>query len=186
MKPAAAAITLLVHTPDHLRAIMEGGSAYEKKFGVAVAEGVPEFLAGPEVSEEFLARLREAPPPDPWKDGFGVVHRAENRLIGLCSFNGPPDHEGAVEISYGIAPSYEGLGYATEAARLIVARAFADARVQRVRAHTLPQMNASTRVLQKCGFKHHSELTDPVDGPIWRWEIARGAFHSHPATRSSL
>ncbi len=173
---APATIRLLPHTPAHLRAIMEGGKTYEEKFGIAVAEGVPEFLAGPEVSEAFLTRLREEPAPDPWRDGFGVVHLAENRVIGLCSFNGPPDEEGAIEISYGIAPGYEGRGFATEAARLIMARAFADDRVQRVRAHTLPQTNASTRILQKCGFREHSEVIDPVDGPIWRWEMTRAGF----------
>lgn len=177
-------IELRAHTPAHLRALMEGGAVYEEQFGIKVAAGLPEFLAGPEVSEEFLARLRAAPPPDPWKDGFGVVHVAENRLIGLCSFNGPPDEEGAVEISYGIAPGYEGRGHATEAARLIIARAFADARVRMVRAHTLPQENASTHVLRKCGLTHSCELIDPVDGSVWRWEMQRSDFACHSATPS--
>ena len=181
-----AAIKLFPHTPAHLLALMEGGKIYEEKFGIKVDDAVPESLAGPEVSEAFLSRLRETPAPDPWQDGFGVVHLAEDRLIGLCSFNGPPDEDGAVEISYGIAPRYEGRGYATEAARLIMARAFADDRVQRVRAHTLPQRNASTRILQKCGFKGHREVIDPVDGAIWRWEMARGDFNNHPPTRPAL
>jgi RimJ/RimL family protein N-acetyltransferase len=176
---APTTIRLLLHTPAHLRAIMEGGKIYEAEFGIAVAAGVAAFLAGPEVSEAFLTRLREEPAPDPWRDGFGIVQLAENRLIGFCSFNGPPDDGGAVEISYGIAPGYEGRGYATEAARLILARAFADERVQRICAHTLPQASASTRILQKCGFKGHSELVDPVDGPIWRWEMTRTDFASH-------
>ncbi len=168
-------VRLLAHSPDHLRALMEGGNAYERQFEISVASGVKEFLTGPEVSESFLARLREAVSVDPWRDGFGVVHLADQRLIGLCSFVGPPDAEGGVEISYGIAPEFEGQGYATEAARLLVDHAFANGRVQRVWAHTLPEGNASTRVLQKCGFKRCGELIDPVDGPVWRWERQREA-----------
>ena len=77
-----------------------------------------------------------------------------------------------MEISYGIAPEFEGRGFATEAARLLIAHACASGSVRRVRAHTLPEDNASTRVLRKCGFSRCGELIDPVDGPIWRWERA--------------
>ena len=141
------------------------------QFGISVADGVREFLTGPEVSESFLARLHDATvSADPWRDGFGVVQLIDRRLIGFCSFVGPPDAEGAVEIGYGIAPGFEGQGYATEAARLLIEQAFASDRVRRVRAHTLPERNASTRVLEKCGFQHCGELIDPVDGPVWRWE----------------
>ncbi|MEO6969297.1 MAG: GNAT family N-acetyltransferase [Chthoniobacterales bacterium] len=163
-------IRLLAHTPDHLRALMDGGDAYERQFEISVASGVREFLTGPEVSESFLARLREAVSADPWRDGFGVVQLANQRLIGLCSFGGPPDAEGGVEISYGVAPEFEGQGYATEAARLLMAHAFASGRVRRVWAHTLPEDNASTRILEKCGFKYCGESIDPIDGAIWRWE----------------
>ena len=163
-------IGLLAHTPDHLRALREGGDVYEHQFVIRVATGVKEFLTGPEVSESFLARLDGAVSPDPWRDGFGVVQLADKRLIGLCSFVGPPDAEGGVGISYGIAPAFEGQGFATEAARLLIAHACAIGGVRRVRAHTLPEDNASTQVLRKCGFSRCGELIDSVDGPIWRWK----------------
>ena len=163
-------IRLLAHTPSHLQALLDGGDSYHQQFGISVAAGVKEFLTGPEVSEYFLARLREAVLADPWRDGFGVVQQIDHRLIGLCSFVGPPDAEGGVEISYGIAPEFEGQGYATEAARLLIEQAFASGRVRRVRAHTLPERNASARVLEKCGFQRCGERIDPVDGPIWLWE----------------
>lgn len=163
-------IRLLAHTPSHLRALLEGGNAYESAFAISVADGVSESLTNPEVSESFLARVREAVAADPWRDGFGIVQLKEQRLIGLCGFVGPPDAEGAVEIAYVIAPDFEGQGYATEAAKLLVQYALASGRVRSVRAHTLPVGSASTRVLQKCGFQHCAELIDPVDGPIWRWE----------------
>lgn len=47
--------------------------------------------------------------------------------------------------------------------------------VKLVRAHTLPEANASTRVLTKCGFRHTEDVVDPEDGPVWRWELPRSA-----------
>ena len=166
-------LKLLPHTLEHVRALVDGSDAYERRFGLRVADGVRDFLAGAEVSAAFLERLRVATESDPWKDGFGVVHLADNLLIGLCSFGGPPSRQGTVEISYGIAPSYRGRGFATEATQLIVARAFDDERVRTVQAHTLPEHNASTKVLEKCGFTWQGELMHPEDGLIWRWELQR-------------
>jgi ribosomal-protein-alanine N-acetyltransferase len=164
-------VRLLAHSPDLLRALRENPEDYTSQFGLEIAEGVREFLGGPEVSESFLARLRDATAADPWKDGFGVIHVAQNRLIGLASFNGAPDAEGAVEISYAIAPAYTGRGYATEAARLLIAYATSSGQVRTVRAHTLPEENASTRVLEKCGFQHRGSVNHPEDGLIWLWEL---------------
>jgi ribosomal-protein-alanine N-acetyltransferase len=174
-------IRLVAHTPDHLRALMEGPKSYELRFGRAVADGVREFLIGPEVSEAFLARLRDAASADMWGDGFGVVQLAEDRLIGVCSFNGPPDAEGAVEIAYGIASTYTGRGYATEAAQLLIAHAFSTGHVRLVRAHTLPEHYASTKVLEKCGFRLCGEVVDEVDGPIWCWELPAPNSTNNPA-----
>lgn len=164
-------ITLLVQTPGHLRTLLEGVEAYECRFEIKVAEGVREFLAGPEVSAEFLARLKESAAPDPWKDGFAIFHNADNVIIGLCGFAGPPGADGTVEIAYGIAPGYQNRGYAGETAQELVAFALASGRVRTVCAHTLPENNASTRVLKKCGFTRTGEVTHPDDGLVWRWEM---------------
>jgi RimJ/RimL family protein N-acetyltransferase len=75
-----------------------------------------------------------------------------------------------VEISYGVDPEHQGKGYATEAARALTAYAFSSGMVRVVRAHTLPEPNASTRVLIKCGFHRIGEVIDPEDGLVWRWE----------------
>jgi len=68
-----------------------------------------------------------------------------------------------VEIAYGVVPSCEGRGYATEAARARIHFATGDPRVKRIRAHTRPEANASTRVLAKCGFVYVGPVVDPED-----------------------
>jgi [ribosomal protein S5]-alanine N-acetyltransferase len=134
-----------------------------------IAEGVRDFLLS--ASPEYFAQLQNVTEPDPSKIGFAIVHNIDNVMIGMCGFAAPPDSDGAVEIGYGIAPDYQGKGYASEAAQGLVDFASRDPRVRTIRAHTLMQTNASTRVLEKCGFEKISETVDPENNlPIWRWE----------------
>src|SRR5438132_12320470 len=133
-----------------------------------VADGVRDFLLA--ASPDFVVQLEAATTPDPWKFGFAIVHKIDNLVIGMCGFTGPPDSDGAAEIAYSIAPSYQGKGYATEAARALIDYAISDRRVRAIRAHTLPQVNASTRVLEKCGFKKTCEVVDSENNLVWRWE----------------
>ena len=123
-----------------------------------------------EMSPEWLERIRATTTADPWLHGFRVVLRVSDRVIGSAGFKGPPDADGVVEIAYGIDPEHQGQGFATEAAQAMTAYAWTRAEVRIVRAHTLPEPNASTRVLTKCGFRHVGEYIDPHDGLVWRWE----------------
>jgi [ribosomal protein S5]-alanine N-acetyltransferase len=154
---------------------MEGREAYARSFGIPAAEGFGDYLrnGAPDVSPAWLARLETATAPDPWIDGFALVHIASNTVIGSASFKGAPDSDGVVEIAYGVVPSQQGRGYATEGTRMLVAYAFDDPRVRIVRAHTLPRNDASGRVLTKCGFTRVAQVIDVHDGPVWRWELAR-------------
>ena len=122
------------------------------------------------VSADWLRKLDAATSADPWIHGFTLVLREGDIVVGQCAFKGPPNPEGVVEIAYGIAPDHQGNGYATEAANVLVAYAFASGLVRLVLAHTLPESNASTSVLTKCGFRNVGEVVDPEDGVVWRWE----------------
>lgn len=121
------------------------------------------------VSADWLARV-QSPSVDVWTLGFDMVDRVTDAVFGTCGFVGPPGPDHTVEIAYGVDPAQESKGFATEAAAALTAWAFASGRVRIVRAHTLPQTNASTRVLTKCGFRLVGEAMDPVDGLVWRWE----------------
>lgn len=123
-----------------------------------------------QLSADWLAQLHASSSIDPWVHGFSLVERATGAAVGRCGFKGPPTDDGMVEIAYGIDPDHQGKGYATEAADALVSYALDDFRVRAVWAHTLPQTNASTRVLAKCGFRFIGEVVDPEDGLVWRWE----------------
>ena len=91
-------------------------------------------------------------------------------VIGMCGFAGPPDSDGVVEIAYSIAPDCEGRGYATEAAGALIEFASQSSRVRTISAYTLREINASTHVLEKCGFRKTGELIDSENNPVWRWD----------------
>ena len=154
------------------------GTQSVKLVAVTLAEAIAaiDAMDPPEkaqVSADWLARLHASTEADPWTHGFPLVLRDNDALVGKCGFKGPPAADGTVEIAYCVDPDYQGKGYATEAAEALVAFAFGSGRVRMVRAHTLPQSNASTRVLAQCGVRHISEVIEPEDGLVWRWEKHR-------------
>jgi len=166
-------LSLIPCVPAHIVALIDEPERFEQAAGFPVTAGLREMYTSGEVSPQWLAALRASQGADPWRHGFFLVHREKREAIGAAGFKGPPDEAGTVEIAYGVAPSCEGQGYATEAATALVAFAFTSGLVELVRAHTLPEANASTRVLSKCGFRHVGEVIDPDDGPVWRWERGR-------------
>lgn len=123
-----------------------------------------------QLSADWLAQLHASTSADPWVHGFCLVQRGTGIATGRCGFKGPPSADGVVEIAYCVDADHQGKGYANEAAEALVLYAFGDSRVLVVRAHTLPESNASTRVLTKCGFRYIGEVIDPDDGLVWRWE----------------
>lgn len=164
-------LILASHLPRHLRALVHGAKDFENISGLRVADGIRDQLLS--ASAEFMTRLETAKQSDPWQFGFAVIHKIDNMLIGMGGFPAPPDEEGVAEIAYGIAPSYQGKGYATEVTNALIDFASRDPRVRAICAHTLAKTNASTRVFEKCGFKKISETVDPEnDLPVWRWERA--------------
>ncbi len=170
MSPDTPRLSLIPCTTEHLLGLIQHPERFAELTGFPVAEGLRNFFVSGEVSPEWLAQLEKSSHPDPWRYGFFVLERESHTAIGTAGFKGPPDGADTVEIAYGIVPAFEGRGYATEAAGALVEFASASGEVRLVRAHTLPERNASARVLEKCGFRLLGEVVDPEDGPVWRWE----------------
>jgi ribosomal-protein-alanine N-acetyltransferase len=90
-------------------------------------------------------------------------------LVGWGGFKGSPS-DGVVEVGYEIAEARQGRGLATAATNAMVAEAFADDRVTKVIAHTLPERNASTRVLEKVGFTYEGAAAEHGE-VVWRYAL---------------
>ena len=100
--------------------------------------------------------------------GYFVVDENTREVVGSCAFKSPPTADGIVEIAYFTYPGFEGRGYATAMATKLIALAGGSPMVRQVIAHTLPEPNASTRVLQNAGMTFAGEVIDPDDGRVWR------------------
>lgn len=107
----------------------------------------------------------------PWISYLAFVG---DEMVGGGAFVGPPTAEG-VEIAYFTRSDREGLGHAgrTATALLAIARA-ADATLK-IWAKTLPEENASTRILRRLGFRFTGIVQDHEIGDAWRWELQRPA-----------
>lgn len=89
--------------------------------------------------------------------------------VGTCGFKSAPD-AGRVEIAYFTFPGHEGRGAATRmATALLGVAAQADPGVAVV-AQTLPERNASHRVLEKLGFTCMGSVEHPQDGTVLEWQ----------------
>ena len=146
-------LDLVLETPESTRKRIEQYSDAEKS----------------QLSNAWLARVEASTSPNPWVHGFNIILRQSETGIGSCGFKGPPTYDSVVEIAYAVDSEFRGRGFATEVAQAMVAYAFEN-EATIVRAHTLPEINASTQVLAKCGFHRLGEIIDPEDGPAWRWE----------------
>lgn len=169
---SAPAVELRPYRPADWLALLESEEAFAQSFGTGCVPGLRAFLVGADVSEEWLDALRQAQTSDPWVHGFAIIEPSEAVVVGNLGFKGPPDGEDCVEIAYGVVPAREGRGLATAAARAGVALAREHNGVRQVRAHTLPERNASNAILAKLGFEFAGEVEDPEDGAVWRWELS--------------
>ena len=123
------------------------------------ADWAADFPAeGDQVIAGLLARTglptRTGLPADDDARRFGhhlVVERDTSTVVGGAGFFGPPQ-DGEVEIGYGIVPSRQRRGYATEAVQAMVADVFQLDSVHIVTANVDLDNPASIRVLEKSGM----------------------------------
>ena len=90
--------------------------------------------------------------------------------IGICGFKGEPLADGTVEIGYGVLAEFRRGGYASEAVRALIGRAFSHPQVTRVIAETYPELAASIRVMEKNGLRF---IGDGSEERVVRYELTR-------------
>ena len=148
---------------DWAEALAEGDAVFAERFGIPVEAGWAGF---PEALPILLDAAR-ADVPGEW--GPQLFFDDDGALVGNGGWKGPPE-QGTAELGYAVAPSRQRRGIATAVVRELIQRA-GQAGLRAVFAHTLAEENASTKVLERCGFTRTAELMDPDEGPVWRWEL---------------
>jgi len=150
-----------------LDAALAGDDTLAQALGHAVVPGWVSFA-------DALRHTRDGLAADPDAAEWGTrlfVAGDPPELVGWGGFKGPPA-DGVVELGYEIAEVRRERGLATAATCAMLDEAFADARVDTVIAHTLPERNASNRVLEKAGF-HYAGATTERGRQVWRFERLR-------------
>jgi len=161
----------LIRIDDLLRRALEKpGDDFEKAYGASLG-GHRAVVR--EVILQTMAMLAKAPRNPMW-GGYLAVDRELGTVVGTCGFKHGPEADGCVEIAYFTFPGFEGRGYATTMARELLALALESEAVREVTARTLPERNASSRVLEKVGLDRVAEVDDPEDGRVWHWVYRPG------------
>lgn len=85
-----------------------------------------------------------------------IIERETGLVVGAIGLFWPPT-DGQIEIGYGVVASRRGRGYASEAARALVAFALTAPEVRAVYANVELANPASIRVLEKAGLRRLSQ-----------------------------
>jgi RimJ/RimL family protein N-acetyltransferase len=124
----------------------------------------PDVRAGLSI---HLAALRADPAAVPFRIRLMVL-RDERLVIGSVDMKGPPGAAGTVDMGWGVASTHRGRGYATEAARAVLAWLAAQPGVRRVTARIQPENLPSVAVARRLGLRPTAER-HPEQGTIWEF-----------------
>lgn len=84
---------------------------------------------------------------------WAVCLRDSGKMIGTCGFTSLDAKNMCAEIGYVINPVYNGMGYATEAAKRIIEFGFNELDLERIEAKYITENSASRRVMNKLGMQ---------------------------------
>jgi RimJ/RimL family protein N-acetyltransferase len=114
-------------------------------------EAVQDFVQG------FLAQQQERPR---LKFQLAVVLQSSQQLIGNCGIRmkSADAHEG--DVGYELSSKHWGHGYATEAARAMVAFGFTELKLHRIWSWCVAENVGSVHVLQKLGMRQEGRLRE--------------------------
>ncbi len=111
-------------------------------------------------SREFLERVMSW-----YADGFGgpwgIVLKADDRLIGTCGLAITPQHVRA-ELGYAIGRPWWGQGLMTEAVLEVIRFGFEELGLNRIEARCVPPNIGSARVMEKAGMTYEGTIREQV------------------------
>src|SRR5215210_2564555 len=91
---------------------------------------------------------------------WGLVHKADARLIGTCGFIDWTPYHARAEVGYAMSQRYWGQGIMTEAVREVIRFGFEVMMLNRVEARCIVANIGSARVMEKCGMSYEGILRE--------------------------
>ena len=152
----SAALTTLDPTDVVLRALRL--SDEDAVYSLLSDERVIRYMLFPRFDRAraaaFTARFdRSEPTGSPPQSVFAITPAGAEPVVGLCGLVLDARQQQG-EAWYLLDPRFWGRGLVTAAARALVTHGFATLQLHRIWASCLPENPASSRVLEKLGFRH--------------------------------
>lgn len=91
---------------------------------------------------------------------WGIVRKADQRLIGTCGFHRWEKAYYRTDLGYDLSPDCWGQGYMTEALRAVIKNGFERMQLNRMDAYVYVHNHRSLNLLDKFGFKKEGLLRD--------------------------
>lgn len=157
---------------DQVVALGRGRQELGVLLGVDIPDGWPQFPEAYSVENVSTAVTQERDSSLRIWGTYLFVLSDRSWLVGSGGYKGRPVG-GVVEIGYEMAPDFQNQGFATEATRALIDHAFSHSEIECVIAHTLPERNASTTVLEKVGMALVEAVIDPDEGVVWQWRLSK-------------
>ena len=148
-------------TDEDVDLLVDLDSDPEVMFHINAGVPTPRSEIVDDVLPAFLRYYRRWP-------GYGfwaVIRRSDGEFLGWVHLRPEPDSpEDEPELGYRLRRSAWGRGYAAEASRAVVDRAFAECGARRIVAFTMAAHGASRRVMDKVGLRY--VRTFKADWPV--------------------
>ncbi|MDX8345165.1 GNAT family protein [Rossellomorea sp. YZS02] len=93
---------------------------------------------------------------------FAIVEKQADKMIGTCGFHAISKAYKRCEIGYDLTPDQWGKGIMGEALSPLISYLFSDKGMNRVGAVIVPYNKASSRVVEKLGFKQEGLLREYI------------------------
>jgi len=160
-------LKLIACTGMHLQGMQRSQGNVSSMMDADTVEG---WLASTESVEQAMALLAASSQNLRW--GMHIVlHKADNKIIGTCGYNGMADDDGVVDIGYALAPSYRNQGIEREITKGLMDNAFEWAVVEKIDAYTLARSRESGKIFEQLGFT----MLKKEDGLI-QWRLTRDDY----------
>ncbi len=156
---SASQLELYLEQPDQL----------EKELGLPVSRSIVTARVRRAIKMKLSKMENVVGAEQLWFTYWLIVIRSSHFGAGLIGYKGSPDQNGEVEIGYGIDPSYQGLGYTTEAVKSMLAWAFEQNACNSIVAIDVLKSNiASQRILEKVGMILYEQSENTLSYRITR------------------
>jgi len=149
-------LVLISITPDSVLAEQSANGDFHRlaqTIGCTIHPEWPPVHWEPHVLVFILNQFNTHPDQIGWHRYVALYEPSGARtLIGCLGAFGKGAPFITCEVGWGILPSFEGRGYATEGMHALIGHLRADPRITSFIAHTFPSLPRSIRVMEKCGM----------------------------------